>query len=159
MEIVVRATIIYFFVYVLLRVMGKRELGELSAFELVLLVMVGDLVQQAVTEEDYSLTGAVLAVSTIAFWVVLSSYLTFRFSRARSLLEGQAVIVIRDGQVQREVLSAERVSMEELGSAARKQGIEDLRTVKLGVLEADGKFSFLGQGSGGGSRDQERQAH
>ena len=143
MEIVLRATAVYFFVYILLRVMGKRELGELSAFELVLLVMIGDLVQQAVTQEDFSVTGAVLAVGTIAFWVLLSSYLSFRFKKAQSVLESLPVLVVRDGSIQREALKAERVSIEELANAARMQGIADLGTVAYAVLESDGSLSFV----------------
>lgn len=143
MEIILRATAVYFFVYLLLRAMGKRELGEMSAFELVLLVMIGDLVQQAVTQEDYSVTGAVLAVGTIGFWVVLSSYLAFRSERVDNVLESPPIIVIRDGRVQRDVLHTERVNEDDLKVSARKHGIADLRQVALAVLESDGKFSFL----------------
>lgn len=149
MEIILRATVVYFFVYLLLRAMGKRELGEMSAFELVLLVMIGDLVQQAVTQEDMSVTGAVLAVGTIAFWVVLSSFLAFRSSRAEEVLESPPVVVVRDGAVQREALRTERVSEADLLESARKHGIRDLRLVELAVLESDGKFSFLQRVPGG----------
>jgi uncharacterized membrane protein YcaP (DUF421 family) len=143
MEIILRAAAVFVFVNVLLRVMGKRELGEMSAFELVLLVMIGDLVQQAVTQEDYSVTGAVLAVGTIAFLVVVSSYLTFRSDRAATVLESPPVVVIEKGRVYHELLHTERVNETELKDAARKQGIHDLRDVDLAVLESDGKLSFL----------------
>lgn len=143
MEIILRATAVYLFVYLLLRAMGKRELGEMSAFELVLLVMIGDLVQQAVTQEDMSVTGAVLAVGTIAFWVMVSSYLAFRSTRAEEILESPPVVVVQDGVVRREALAIERVSETDLKESARKHGIADLREVTLAVLESDGKFSFL----------------
>ena len=143
MEIILRATAIYLFVYLVIRVMGKRELGEMSAFELILLVMIGDLVQQAVTQEDYSVTGAVLAVGTIAFWVVVSSYASFRWNRASRVLESPPIVVIDNGRVQREILHTERVDKRELQAAARKHGIRDLRNVEVAVLETDGKFSFL----------------
>ena len=143
MEIILRATAIYLFIYLVIRVMGKRELGEMSAFELILLVMIGDLVQQAVTQEDYSVTGAVLAVGTIAFWVVFSSYASFRWKRASRVLESPPIVVIDNGRVQREILHTERVDERELQAAARKHGIRDLRDVELAVLETDGKFSFL----------------
>ena len=143
MEIILRATAVYLFVNLLFRVMGKRELGEMSAFELILLVMIGDLVQQAVTQEDYSVTGAMLAVGTIAFWVVVSSYLAFRWKRAADVLQSPPVVVIDRGRIQHEILHAERVNEEELKEAARKHGIADLRDVALAVLEPDGKFSFL----------------
>jgi uncharacterized membrane protein YcaP (DUF421 family) len=143
MEIILRATAIYLFIYLVIRVMGKRELGEMSAFELILLVMIGDLVQQAVTQEDYSVTGAVLAVGTIAFWVVVSSYASFRWKRASRVLESPPIVVIDNGRVQHEILHTERVDERELVAAARKHGIRDLRDVELAVLETDGKFSFL----------------
>jgi uncharacterized membrane protein YcaP (DUF421 family) len=143
MEIVIRATVIYFLIWVLIRGMGKRELSEMSAFELVLLVTIGDLVQQGVTQEDMSVTGAFLAIGTLGFWIALWSYVSFRFGRTRGLIEGNPVIVIRDGRIQREALRVERVTLDELTDAARQQGIPDLRDVKFGVLEATGKFSFL----------------
>src|SRR5918996_631891 len=143
MEIVIRATIIYFLMWLLIRAMGKRELAQLGVFELVLLVTIGDLVQQGVTQEDFSVTGALLAIGTLGFWVLLSSYVSFRFAGTKGLIEGKPVIVVREGMVQREALRVERVTVEELIDAAREQGIPDLRDVTYGVLEASGKFSFL----------------
>jgi uncharacterized membrane protein YcaP (DUF421 family) len=143
MEIVIRASIIYFLVWILIRAMGKRELAQMGAFELVLLVTIGDLVQQGVTQEDFSVTGALLAIGTLAFWILISSYVSFRFDRTRGLIEGKPVIVLHEGKVQREALRIERVTEDELKDAAREQGIADLRRVRFGVLEADGKFSFL----------------
>jgi uncharacterized membrane protein YcaP (DUF421 family) len=143
MEIVIRATIIYFLVWLLIRGMGKRELSQMSAFELVLLVTIGDLIQQGVTQEDYSVTGAVLAIGTLGFWVLLWSYLSFRWSGLRSVVEGTPVTVILDGRIQQEALRIERITLDEVADAAREQGIVDLRDVKFGVLEVSGKFSFL----------------
>lgn len=143
MEIVIRASVIYFLVWILIRAMGKRELAQMGAFELVLLVTIGDLVQQGVTQEDFSVTGALLAIGTLAFWILISSYVSFRFAGTRGLIEGKPVIVVHEGKVQREALRIERVTAEELMDAAREQGIADLRSVRFGVLEADGKFSFL----------------
>lgn len=143
MEIVIRATIVYFLIWILIRALGKRELAQLGVFELVLLVTVGDLVQQGVTQEDFSVTGALLAIGTLAFWILVSSYVSFRFAGTRGLIEGNPVIVVHDGKVQREALRLERVTLDELVDAAREQGIPDLRGVRYGVLETDGKFSFL----------------
>ena len=143
MEIVIRATIVFFLMWILIRAMGKRELAQLGVFELVLLVTIGDLVQQGVTQEDFSVTGALLAIGTLGFWILVSSYVSFRFAGTRGLIEGSPVIVVHDGRVQREALRIERVTVDELLDAAREQGIPDLRAVRYGVLEADGKFSFL----------------
>jgi uncharacterized membrane protein YcaP (DUF421 family) len=159
MEIIVRATIVYTLVFVLIRAMGKRELSEMSAFELVLLVMIGDMVQQGVTGEDYSIAGALLAVATLVFWVVTTSVVTYRFTGTRDLLEGNAVIVIHDGRIQHQALKTERISVEELVDAVRQQGIDDLRRVRFGVLEGSGRFSFVtSTGPGPRAEDQERRA-
>jgi uncharacterized membrane protein YcaP (DUF421 family) len=123
--------------------MGKRELAELTPFELIMLVVIGDIVQQGITHEDMSITGALLAAATIAMWVVLLSYLDFRWPAARRLIGGSPVIVIRDGHVLDDVLRIERVPVDELLSAAREHGIADLADVDVGVLEADGQFSFI----------------
>lgn len=143
MEIVVRATVVYFFLLVLMRSMGKRELAELSAFELILLITIGDLVQQGVTQEDMSLTGAMLAGTTLAVWALLFSYVTFRWRRTRPVLEGVPVIVVRDGKILEEMLDYERLTEDELREAARRNGIADLGDVQYGILEPDGKFSFI----------------
>ena len=145
MEIIVRASVIYFFLWAVARSSGKRELAEMTAFELILLVTMGDLVQQGVTQEDMSIVGAMLAIATTAFWIVVFSYFTWRSDRARPVLEGVPVVVVRDGAAIEDVLRIERVSIDELKEGARNQGIEDLGQIRLGVLEPDGKFSFIQQ--------------
>jgi len=143
MEVVLRAAVIYVFLWLATKAMGKRELAQLTAFELILLVTMGDLIQQGVTGDDRSVTGAVLAVSTMCILIVVSSLLTFRSARVRDVLEGFAVVVIRDGQPVDDVVRAERLTLDEIRGAAREQGIEDLRRVRVGILEPGGKFSFI----------------
>lgn len=143
MEIVLRSSAIFFFIWLLTRAIGRRELAEMSAFELILLVTLGDLVQQAVTQEDMSVVGAILAVGTIGAWILIFSYLTYRWRRTEPLLIGVPVVVVRDGEPIKESLHYERVPMDEVLQAARQQGIKDLSEVKIGILEADGRFSFI----------------
>lgn len=143
MEIILRATVIYFFLWAVARGVGKRELSEMTAFELILLVVMGDLIQQGATQEDMSLTGAVLAVGTLAMWILVFAYLSWRFRSLRPVMEGVPVVVIRRGEPLDEVLAIERLTLEEICEAARNQGITDLAEVDIGVLEPDGKFSFL----------------
>ena len=151
MEIVVRATVIYFFLWGLTRGLGKRELAEMTAFELLLLVVVGDLIQQGVTQEDMSMTGAVLAVGTIGLWILVFSWIGFRWRGARQVIEGVPVVIIRDGYPVDPALRLERVTLDEVLEGARNQGISNLRDVRLGILEPDGKFSFIqSEDSGGG---------
>jgi uncharacterized membrane protein YcaP (DUF421 family) len=143
MEIIVRATVIYFFLWAVARGVGKRELSEMTAFELILLVTMGDLIQQGATQEDMSLTGAALAVGTLAMWILVFAYLSWRFRRLRPITEGVPVVVIRRGEPLDKVLAIERLTLDEICEAARNQGITDLAEVEMGVLEPDGKFSFL----------------
>jgi uncharacterized membrane protein YcaP (DUF421 family) len=143
MEIVLRAAAIFLFLWMITRVIGKKELAEMSAFELVLIVTIGDLVQQGVTQEDMSVTGSMLAVGTIALLVVAMSYIGFRWRGSDRIIEGVPVIVVDDGSILSEVIAVERLSEEEVVSSARAQGIEDLRQVRYGVLEPDGSFSFV----------------
>ena len=143
MEIVVRATFAFFFVFILLRGMKRKTLSDLSPLELILLVVLGDLVQTGVTQEDYSLSGLVLSVSTFAFWVAVMNWLTWRSERARRLIEGVPLVLIDDGKPVQKTLELEQIPMAELYEAARQQGIEDLKEVRLGVLEVSGKISFI----------------
>lgn len=143
MDIVWRAAVVYAFLFLFTRALGKRELVEMSAFEMMVLITIGDLVQQGVTQEDYSVTGAVLAVSTFGFLALAGSYVAFRFKRTRPLLEGRPVVVVHDGRCLDDVLRVERVTRDEVVEAARNEGIGDLAEVRVGVLEPDGKFSFV----------------
>ena len=145
MDIVYRAAVIYIFLWFVTRAIGKRELGSMSAFELVLLVTMGDLVQQGTTQEDFSVTGAMLAISTFALLMVFFAWVSFRFKKVRPLLEGMPVVVVQDGQLRKEVMRYERLDEDELKEGMREQGIDDLSKVKYGVLEPDGKYSFFTQ--------------
>jgi uncharacterized membrane protein YcaP (DUF421 family) len=144
-DIVYRAVVVYFFLWFITRVIGKRELGSMSAFELVLLVTMGDLIQQGTTQEDFSVTGAMLAVGTFALLMTFFAWVSFRFKKVRPLLEGMPVVVVQDGRMRKEVMRYERLDEDELMEGMREQGIDDLSKVKFGVLEPDGKYSFFTQ--------------
>ncbi len=147
MELVVRASIIYWFLWLVTRGTGKRSLAELSPLEMLVIVVLGDFVQQGITQEDMSVTGAVVAVSTFVAWMLVGDVLARRFRPAEKLLEGQAAIVVRNGEPVLDRLRAERLTLDDLLGAAREAGIDDLAHVRLGVLEHDGNFSFLEQHS------------
>lgn len=143
MEIIVRSAIVFFVLFAIMRIIGKKELAELSGFELVLMVVIGDIVQQGVTQEDMSITGALLAVATMTLLVMTFSWLGFRSARARRLLSGTPAIVVRDGRFLSESARIERLTESDVREAARQRGIADLGTVWLGILEPDGRFTFL----------------
>jgi uncharacterized membrane protein YcaP (DUF421 family) len=149
MEIAVRAFVIFFFLWFVTRVMGKRELAEMSAFELILLVTIGDLVQQGVTQEDNSLTGNMLAVGTLAALTMVFSYVSYRWKATRPLIESFPVVIVRDGELIEAALKLERLTDDEVLAEAREQGIDDLAKVRVAILEPDGKFSFIKAEDGG----------
>jgi uncharacterized membrane protein YcaP (DUF421 family) len=143
MEIVARAAVVFLILWFLLRIMGKRELAELTAFELVLLVVMGDLVQQGVTQEDFSVTGTILSAGTIVVLIVITSTISYYWKSSRPVIEGRPVVVVRDGHLLDDALALEHISHDELREAARRTGIADLNDVSWCVLEPDGRFSFL----------------
>ncbi len=143
MDIVVRATLAFAFVLFLTRVVGRRELGSMQPFDLIMLVMLGDLVQQGVTQNDFSVTGLVLAGGTVGLLTVLVSYGSWRFPRLRPILDGEPVIVIEDGRLIEGNLRRERMTAGEVAAAARQEGIGSLDDVRWGVLETSGRISFI----------------
>jgi uncharacterized membrane protein YcaP (DUF421 family) len=143
MDVVVRAAVIYLFVWLVLRALGKRELGQLTAFELVLLFIIGDLVQQSITQDDTSLSAAILAISTISVLIVMQSYGSFRWRRLRPVLDGTPVVLVYDGQIMTAPLRRQRMTVEDVHDAARAQGVADLADVRVAMLENDGRLSFI----------------
>src|SRR5436190_9231025 len=114
MDIALRAVFLYAFVVLLMRVMGRRELSSLSPLDLVLLIVLGDAIQQGLTQDDYSVTGALIAVSTIALMQLASSYLSFRWPRARIVLEGEPMVIVQDGEPVAKNMRRLRITPEEL---------------------------------------------
>jgi uncharacterized membrane protein YcaP (DUF421 family) len=143
MEIVVRSAVIFFFLWMVTRAVGRSTLGELSTFQLLLYVTMGDLVQQAITQQDYSVTGGMLAVSVFAVLTAGLNWLQWRFPRVRPLVNGLPVVIMSDGQTVEASLRQQKLSETDLLAAARHQGIRDLLEVDLAVLEADGRISFF----------------
>jgi uncharacterized membrane protein YcaP (DUF421 family) len=143
MDLVIRAAIGFFFVLLLTRVVGRRELSSLEPFDLILLVMIGDLVQQGITQNDLSVTGMLLVGGTIGVLTVAVSYASFRFRRLRPVIEGEPVIVLEDGKPIDRNLARNRITQAELAAAARQDGIGSLSEVRWAVLETSGSISFI----------------
>jgi uncharacterized membrane protein YcaP (DUF421 family) len=144
MDIVLRAVVLFLFVWFVTRAVGRRELSTLEPFDLILLVVLGDLIQQGVTQNDFSVTGAILAGGTMAAMTVLFSYAAFRFPRrVGQILEGDPVILVERGEPLERNLKRNRITMEELAAQARLQQIAHLRDVEWAVLETSGQISFI----------------
>jgi uncharacterized membrane protein YcaP (DUF421 family) len=143
MDIVVRGIAIFFFLYVLMRVIGRRELSTLEPFDLILLIVLGDAVQQGLTQDDYSLTGAFLAIGTIAMLQLGMSFVNFKFPKLRPIIDGEPIVMLQDGKPIEKNMKRERLTMEDLRAAMRGQSIGSLDDVAWAVMETSGKISFI----------------
>jgi uncharacterized membrane protein YcaP (DUF421 family) len=142
MDLVFRTTFVFVLIFVVTRAVGRRELSSMEPFDMILLVVIGDLVQQGVTQSDYSLTGATTVISTIALLTVFTAWLSYRVRRLRPVLEGEPVVLVSDGRILERNLHRERMTVEELEAEARQQQIGSLDDVRFAVLETNGKVSF-----------------
>src|SRR5215218_7990717 len=114
MDIALRGIVLFVFVFALTRIMGRRELSSLAPFDLVLLVVLGDAIQQGLTQDDYSVTGAIIAVSTLALLQRSTSFLSWRFGFLRKVLEGDPIVIVQDGKVLERNLKRERITRDEI---------------------------------------------
>lgn len=159
MEIVYRSLFVFFFLWLVTRAVGRTTLGELSTFQLLLYVTMGDLVQQAVTQQDYSVTAAVLAISVFAVLTVFFSFVNRRFPRSRPLVSGVPLLIVRRGEPMMTVLKHQQMTLDDLYAQARQQGITKLSDIELAVLETDGKVSFVsGNSQDSGAPDPQPDA-
>jgi uncharacterized membrane protein YcaP (DUF421 family) len=143
MDLVLRTLVVFAFILLLTRVVGRRELTSLEPFDLIVLVVIGDLVQQGVTQDDYSVTGALIVVATLSLLTVLVSYVSFRVPFVRPMLVGEPVVLVEDGRTIDRNLRRERITPGELVAAARTHGIATLAQVRFAVLETNGQISFI----------------
>ncbi len=150
MDIVLRASAMFAIIYALLRLLGKRELAEMTPFEMVLLVVVGDLIQQGVTHNDFSITGATLAISTFAFWTVVLNWFAFRSRRAEGIIDGEPAVLVRGGTILPGAFTRNRLTMPEVESEMRLAGIARMADVSWAILETNGKISFIPRSEGEG---------
>jgi uncharacterized membrane protein YcaP (DUF421 family) len=143
MDLVFRAIFMYGVIFLLTRVMGRRELSSFQPFDLIVLVVVGDMVQQGVTQNDLSVTGMLVVLITIVLVQIAVSYLSFRVNRLRPLLDGEPIVIVQDGKPIERNMRRERISFDDLAEAARQSQVESLESVKWAVLENSGNISFI----------------
>ena len=142
-EILLRTFVIYFVVLVLLRLAGKRELGQMTPFDLVVILVIANAVQNAMTGGDNSLVGGIIAASTLTVVNIAVGRWGGRLPVFRRLVASEPTLLLRDGKPLRENLDRERVDLQELEMAAREHGIDDLKDVTAAVLEEDGSISII----------------
>jgi uncharacterized membrane protein YcaP (DUF421 family) len=143
MDTVIRVSLVYVVLFVALRVMGKREFGQLSPFELITLLLIPEILTEALSRGDSSLTHAFVGVSTLLALVFVTSAATYRFPTVGKLTEGEPTVVVRHGTFVLPAMHRERVSPEEVLAEMHRAGLERLEQVKWGVVETDGKISFV----------------
>jgi len=143
MDLVIRAAVVFLFIYLVTRVAGKRELSSMEPFDLILLVVMGDLVQQSITQSDYSVTGALIVISTITLLTVLVSWVNWRFRSLRSVLEGQPVVLVENGKLIEQNMKRERITVEDIESEGRQQQVTDIADMRWALLETSGRISVI----------------
>jgi uncharacterized membrane protein YcaP (DUF421 family) len=142
-DLIVRAAVAFVFVFFLTRVIGRRELSSLEPLDLILLVVLGDLIQQGVTQNDYSVTGLALVAATFSLMQVLASYLHFRFPKLRPALDGEPIVLVEDGKLLEQNLKRERLTADDVLEQARQQQLASLDEVQWAIFETNGQISFI----------------
>ena len=150
MDIVIRAAVAFLFILLVTRVIGRRELSGLEPFDLIMLVVLGDLIQQGVTQSDYSITGALVVVATMGALTVGMAWISYRFRRVRPVLEGDPIVLIENGRPIERNMKRERLTLHELEAEARLQQVASLDEIRWAVLETNGRISIIPRENGGG---------
>ncbi len=144
MDTVIRALCTYFFLLLVFRIAGRRTLGEMSAFELVILLIISETTQQALLDSDPSMTNAGLAILTLIMAALAMSLLKQRWPRIQTLAEGRPIMLIENGELKAEALKEARIGTDEIMVAARSnQGLERMSQIKYAVLETGGGISII----------------
>ena len=143
MDLVIRATVIFFFIFLVTRTAGRRELSSLQPFDLILLVVLGDLVQQGITQSDESVTGTLIVISTITLLSVAISWVSFRSRRVRLLSEGEPVVLLQDGVPIERNMRRERITLADIEEEARGSQIASLADLEWAILEDNGHISCI----------------
>lgn len=143
MDLVIRATVVFFFIFLVTRVVGRRQLSDLEPFDFILLVVLGDLVQQGITQSDESVTGTLTVISTIALLSVAVSWISFRSPRARLIAEGEPIVLVQDGRPIEQNMRRERITLADIQEEARQAQIVSVGDIQWAILENDGKISCI----------------
>ena len=147
-EVVLRTAVVYLFLVLVLRLSGKREVGQMSILELIVILIISDAVQNSMVGENSTLWGGLIAVLTLLAMDFGLKALSSRSRRVRHVVEGEPRLLIRDGRLLDKALREEGVEVEQVRAAVRSQGIARVEEVRLAVLETDGSISVIPKGEG-----------
>jgi uncharacterized membrane protein YcaP (DUF421 family) len=144
MDAVLRATAIYLFLLVVLRLSGRRTLGEMTTFDFVLVLIIAETTQQALLGEDFSVTNAFLLITTLVAIDIVISILKSRYRGVERIIDGLPMVIVENGRPLQDRLRKSRLDEHDVLSAARRlQGLERMDQIKYAVLEADGAISVV----------------
>lgn len=143
METVLRIATIYFVILIALRALGKRSFSQLSPFDLVTLLLIPEIVQQSMMREDFSMTNALIALSTLFTLVFLTSLLSHRFKKIETVIEGSPSVLVSHGQFVVDTMNDTRITPSELYGEMHKSGLSHLEQIRWAILESDGRISFI----------------
>jgi uncharacterized membrane protein YcaP (DUF421 family) len=143
MDLVFRAAVVFAFVFLVTRIVGRRQLSQLEPFDLILLVVIGDLVQQGVTQSDESVTGALIVISTIALLSFAVSWVSFKSRKLRLVTEGEPIVLVQNGRVIERNMRRERITREDVEEEARRQQITSIADLRWAILEDDGGITCI----------------
>jgi uncharacterized membrane protein YcaP (DUF421 family) len=143
-ELVFRSLVVYFFLILLLRLTGKRQIGQLSPFDLVLLLILSDAVQNSMNAGDNSLLGGLISATTLIVVSYLIGWITFKSKRMEAVIEGRPQVIIHEGKLFEDVMSNAKFTRQELDSMLRQAGYFEIKEVKLAILENNGSLTAQG---------------
>lgn len=143
-SVIIRSAVIYFFIFLVLRMAGKRTLSEMTTFDLILVLIISEATQQALIDDDHSILGGMLVIATLVFLDVILSVLAIRFKIFDKVINGVPVFILEQGKLHLDRMKKSRIQIDDILEAARKtHGLESLEEIKSAVLEKDGSISIV----------------
>jgi uncharacterized membrane protein YcaP (DUF421 family) len=143
LEIVLRVAIVYAGVFLLFRLVGKKELGQLAPMDFLAMLLVSETVSPALTGQDPSVIGSLVAAATLMGITLAMDWVTWRWKGAARVIEGVPQVLIHDGRVLKDVQRREKLSDDEMASALRREGVERTEDVRLAVVEPSGRITVV----------------
>ena len=142
-EKIIRTVVVYLFLLAVLRIAGKRQVGQMTSFDLVVLLLISNVVQNSIIGADNSLGGGLLGVLAILLLNAGVARLVYRFKGARRVVEGEPTLLVHNGRILKDKMEKERITLGDLQEAMREHGLIDIARVRFAILEPDGKISIL----------------
>lgn len=142
-EILLRGSIVYFFIFLLLRFVLKRQAGAVGITDLLVVVLIADAAQNAMADDYHSIPDGLLLVATIIFWSYTLDWLGYKFPRIQRFIHPPPLALVKDGRMLRRNMRKELITEGELLSQLREQGVDDIQAVKMAYMEGDGYISFI----------------